>query len=214
MSDADTATEFLRDARELAEDFDDEVLIEHAEENLQRTEDDPDPHARDVDLDEQSDDNELKEQTKRMLEVVGINVEDTGRSGDNKQSDTEDIVVDAARRGVEDADPEPYHRHCEHLRLSYHPSQLGKLTGVTSIGAKTLWCQHGGGMMGNDLAHLFNTFKDQYCDGCEHHCPRPDDWEYTDEFGQEQVQDPDFRTYLEAQRESFGPSDTGNGNSE
>ncbi|WP_430638985.1 DUF4365 domain-containing protein [Haloferax volcanii] len=209
MSDPDTATGFLTDARDLAKEFDDEVLIQDAEENLQRIEDNPDPHSHDNDSDQQSNDRDLKEQTKRMLEIQGIDVDETSRSVNDDQLDTRDIVADAARRGVEDADPEPYHRHCEHLHLSYHPSQLGKLTGVTSIGTKTLWCQHGGGMMGSNLESMFNTFEEQHCAGCEHHCPRPDDWEYTDEFAQNQVDDPDFQAYLKTQRESPTPGDMG-----
>lgn len=206
MADTDTAKQRLIEARAIAEEIDDKVLIEDIENILQQIEDNPDPYNHDHDV--QTTDRDPKAAAKRMLDAHGIDVDAQDTPDNADSTDMQDVFDAAVQRGVKDADPEPYHRHCEHLRLGYLPSRLGKLTGVTSIGTKTLWCQHGGGMLGNNLEHLFNSFKNEYCDGCEHHCPRPDDWNYTDEYGEEQANDPDFQAYLTAQRESLTPEET------
>lgn len=206
MVNTGTARQFLADARDLAEEFDDEVLIEDAEQNLQRIEDNPNPYDHEADTQDGNHGRDSEAATKHMLERHGIDVDALDTQDDADPSGTQSVFDTAVQRGIQDSNPEPYHSHCEHLHLAYQPSRLGKLTGVLSIGTKTLWCQHGGGMMGNSLEHLFDTFTTEYCDGCEHHCPRSDEWEFTFEFAEEQVDDPDFQEFLAAQQESFTPS--------
>jgi hypothetical protein len=74
---------------------------------------------------------------------------------------------------------------------------LGRMTGVTSLGQKVVWCEHGGTVMGTSLEVLFEGFKRDYCEGCEHHCPRDDDWECTVEWVQEQEDDSEFQEVLD-----------------
>ena len=55
---------------------------------------------------------------------------------------------------------------------------------------------------------MFSAFKDEYCEGCEHHCPRPDDWEFTEEFAYQQVNDPEFEEFLEARDDVLTPPES------
>lgn len=127
----------------------------------------------------------LEEAVHKILERQGIDLETE-----------DDMIADAARRGVADADPSEYLHFCEHLHLAYHPSPLGKMTTIHSIGTKTLWCRHGGGMTSADLNRLFNGFKSEFCKGCEQHCPRSESWEYSEKYYAEQLQDDDFQEFL------------------
>ena len=58
--------------------------------------------------------------------------------------------------------------------------------------------------MNNEIV-LQSIAKDEYCEGCEHHFPRPDDWEFTDDFADEQVNDPEFKEFLDARNEALAP---------
>lgn len=200
----DTAKELLNDARDLAEEIDDHVLVKDTEDLLQRIEEQPDPYDHSDDSeggDEEGDTVPNREEAVRqILELQGIDVD-----LDDPGSGEYDPVESAARLGIDDADSEEYHRHCEHLHVAYNPSYLGKLTGVASIGTKILWCKHGGGMSSASLTRMFPAFKDEYCDGCEHHCPRPDDWELTHEFAEQQVNDSEFQEFLKARNDALTP---------
>lgn len=184
----DTATEFLEQARTLAEEFDDEFLNDDVTTLLERVESRPDPYASYTE--ESADSHDIEEATRMALEMQGFQV-------DFDEDEDLDATNRAVRRGIEDADPEEYYRHCEHLHLGYNPSRLGRTTGVVSIGTKSLWCKHGGGVQGVSLANIFETFERNSCEGCEHHCPRPDDWEFTSEFAEQQVTDPGFEEFLD-----------------
>jgi len=199
----DTAKELLDEARDLAEEIDDHVLVEDTEELLRRIEEKPDPYDQSNDGDDNNSVRDREEAAKKILELQGIDVD----AGSDSDTGDYDPTKRAAQLGVEDADPEEYYRHCEHLHLAYNPSYLGRMTGVGSIGTKTLWCKHGGGMSSASLTRMFPSFKQEYCKGCEHHCPRPDDWEFTDEFADEQVNDPEFKEFLDARNESLAPAE-------
>lgn len=198
-NDPDTAKELLKQARDLAKEIDDRVLLEDTGDLLQRIEDQPDPYDHSDDRNEG--DTDQKEAARQILELQGIDVD----LDSDPDSSGYDPVESAARLGIEDADPDEYYRHCEHLHLAYKPSYLGKLTGVISIGTKTLWCRHGGGMSSASLTRMFSAFKDEYCDGCEYHCPRQDDWTLTDEFAEQQVNDPEFQEFLETRDDALAP---------
>lgn len=191
----DTAEELLSDAHDLAAKFDDQVLVDDTGNLLQRIEDQPDPYdnSDDTSDDEREIAQDLEQATREILELQGIDVDHDS----NPEPGQYDPFESAVRLGIEDADPEEYYRHCEHLHLAYEPSNLGMQVGAGSIGTKTLWCKYGGGMMSASLTRMFSAFKEEYCDGCEHHCPRPDDWEFTNEFAEQQVNDPDFQEFLE-----------------
>ncbi|WP_353635504.1 DUF4365 domain-containing protein (plasmid) [Halobacterium sp. NMX12-1] len=197
----DTAKELLKEARDLAEEIDDHVLVEDTDELLQRIEEQPDPYDHSDDGDDSNSVEDREEAAKQILELQGIDVD----AGNDSDTGDYDPMERAAQLGVEDADPEEYYRHCEHLHLAYSPSYFGRMTGVGSIGTKTLWCKHGGGMSSASLTRMFSAFKDEYCKGCEHHCPRPDDWEFTDEFANQQVSHPEFQEFLEARDDALTP---------
>lgn len=201
----DTAKNLLNEARDIAKELNDNVLVEDTENLLQRIEEQPDPYNRYDDSNDTDNESGIvqdpEEKTRQILEMQGIEIDPDA----DPDSDEYNRIENAARLGIEDADPEEYYRHCEHLHLAYEPSYLGKLTGVTSIGTKTLWCKHGGGMSSPSLSQMFSAFKDEYCDKCEYHCPRSDDWELTNEFAEQQVNDSEFREFLEARNDALAP---------
>jgi len=198
----DTAIELFEEALELAKDVENQVLVEDTEELLQDVKQQPDPYdLSDVD-DGGSSEIDRREAAKKILELQGIDVE-----LDDTDAKEYDAFQSAARMGIEDADPEEYYRHCEHLHLSYNPSFMGEFTGVASIGTKTLWCKHGGGMMSSSLTRMFSDFKEIHCDGCEHRCPRPDSWELTNEFAEEQLHDDGFQEFRRNLDNSISPTE-------
>lgn len=198
-NDPDSAKELLNDARDLAGEIDDHVLMQDTEKLLQRIEEKPDPYDHSADGDGKDSVKDREEAARQILELQGIDVDS------DSDTDGYDPVERAAQLGIEDADPEEYYRHCEHLHLAYNPSYLGRMTGVGSIGTKTIWCKYGGGMSSPSLTRMFSDFKDEYCDGCEQHCPRPDDWEFTNEFADQQVKDSEFQEFLDARNDALVP---------
>lgn len=164
----DTAKELLNQPRRLAEKIDDHVLVEDTDDLLQRIEEQSDPYDHSEDHEENETERNREEAARKILELQGIYI----NLDNDPDSERDDPIESAARHGIKDADPEEYYRHCEHLHLAYNPSYLGKLTGVISLGTKTLWSKHGGGMSSTSLARMFSAFKDKYCDECEHHCLR------------------------------------------
>lgn len=185
------AKERLRTAIEIAQGLSDEDLTERTKEILIQVEDHPDPYEfYREDVDERSPDEVTTEEHQDMIAEV---VESIGFD----LSDTDDEYVRALLTGIQDADPSDYFRFCEHLRIKYwSSSMLGKATGVTSLGSKVMWCRYGGTRMGHSLEELFGGFQSEYCDGCEYHSPREDDWECTLDWVSEQEQDPEFQEVL------------------
>lgn len=184
--------ERIETAIEIAEELDDDSLVEVTKELLQDVREHPDPYVRYEDSVERPEHEE--QNTERYQEAMAEIVESLGYD----LSNTDDRQVEALRIGIEDADPSEYFRHCEHLRISYwSSSMLGRMTGVTSLGQKVMWCKHGGTMMGASLEVLFRGFKKDHCEGCEHHCPRDDDWKCTVGWVQEQQDDPEFQKVLD-----------------
>jgi hypothetical protein len=182
--DSDLAEEYLSDAKELATEFDDTFLEQDTEELIERVREEPNPYT--VEHDNDTNNESLREAAQKILEFQGIDLDEE-----------DDIVAEAARTGIADADPSEYFRFCEHLHLAYRPSILGRSTALQSIGEKILWCRYGGSMTGSSLDNVFESFKSTYCDGCEEHCPRSDDWEYTEDYYEEQFQDDGFQEFLE-----------------
>ena len=189
----DTATEYLSEARELAAENDNIAFEEALNGHIQRIAEVQNPYDVSQYPDDDEEEPERQEAAKMILGMQGINV-DLENPPDSQERDP---VMRMAYYAVRDADPEAFYKHCEHLHLADKPSTGGRRLGMTSFGTKYLWCQHGGLMSGVDLTSLFDRFKSEYCDGCEHHCPRPDDWELTNKFAQEQVKDPDFQAELD-----------------
>lgn len=197
------AIECYTKARDLALGYEDTTQVENTEELIAIVQDRPNPYEYNDDNDE----TDIEELTRTVLELQGFDVSgDRGNSidADYREGNSETLgreidarVSEVLQSGVADADPEPYHRHCAHIRLAYEPDFLGELTGVVSIGEKSLWCQHGGGMFGENLNDLFSMFKDEYCDGCQYHSPRRQEWEFTNEYVTLQTYDPEFRRFIE-----------------
>jgi hypothetical protein len=187
----DTAAEYLNDARDLAIESGETALEDALNEQLKRIEDVRNPY--DTSQYDEDDDHSRQEMAKRIMEIQGIEV-DLNDPPDPHEADSMTIMGYYA---VRDADPEPLYRHCEHLHLAYSPSYAGKLLGMGSFGSKYLWCQHGGFMQGPNLTDMFDQFKSEYCDGCERHCPRPDDWAFTKEFADEHASDSEFQATIE-----------------
>ncbi|WP_136361766.1 hypothetical protein [Halobacterium salinarum] len=177
--DPEIATEFLSDARELAIESGETALEDALDDQIERIEDVPNPY--DTSQYDEDDDRDRQEMAKKILEIQGIEV-DLEDPPDPYEADPMTVM---GYHAVRDADPEPLYRHCEHLHLAYSPSEAGKLLGMGSFGSKYLWCQHGGFKYGTSLTDMFDQFKSEYCDGCNHHCPRPDDWEFSKDLEDE-----------------------------
>lgn len=189
--DPDTATEFLNDARDLATESGETALEEALSDQLEHIEEVPNPY--DTSQYDEDDDPDRQEMAKSILEMQGIEVDLKNRP-DPYEADSITIM---AYHAVRDADPEPLYRHCEHLHLAYSPSYAGKRLGMVSFGSKYLWCKHGGFKHGASLIDRFEQFKTEHCDGCDHHCLRPEDWEFTREFADEHANNPDFQAAIE-----------------
>lgn len=185
-----------------AEELGDEHIVEFLQELLDDVEDRPDPYEREEVSKEEVEEMSLskyQEIAKDMLEIQGIDLD----------ADSEDRTVDAVRLGVKDIDQTEYFRHCEHLRIrQLSTSPLGQWLSLHTLGMKMVWCKHGGAMESVDLELAFDGFVDQYCEGCEHHCPRPDDWEPNLSWWEEQAQDPQLEEFLD-KREDPWEQDSG-----
>ena len=192
----ETATEYLTDARSLTRESGDTALEEVLNDLLERIRERPDPYEH---SDQEIDDHSEEEMAKTILEMQGIEV-DPENPPDPYEDDNMTVM---GYHAVRDADPEPLYRHCEHLHLAYNPSQVGQSLGMVSFGSKYLWCQHGGFMFDHSLTDMFERFKSEYCDGCDHHCPRSEEWEITEEFAEQQVNDPDFQNAIVRFESSF-----------
>ncbi|WP_226024026.1 DUF4365 domain-containing protein [Halomicrobium salinisoli] len=185
-----------------AEELGDEHTVEFLEELLDDVEDRPDPYEREEVSKEEVEEmslSEYQEMATDMLEMQGINLD----------ADNEDRMMEAVQLGVKDINQTEYFRHCEHLRIrQLSTSPLGQWLNLHTLGTKMVWCKHAGAMESVNLELAFNGFKDQYCEGCEHHCPRPDDWEPNLSWWEEQAQDPELEEFLE-KREDPWSQDSG-----
>lgn len=185
-----------------AEELGDEHTVEFLEELLDDVEDRPDPYEREEVSEEEVEEmslSEYQEMATDMLEMQGIDLD----------ADNEDRMMEVVRLGVKDINQTEYFRHCEHLRIrQLSTSPLGQWLSLHTLGTKMVWCKHGGAMESVNLELAFNGFKDRYCEGCEHHCPRPDDWEPNLSWWEEQAQDPELEEFLD-KREDQWSQDSG-----
>ena len=149
---------------------------------------------------EKDQDRDRQEMTKDILEMQGFDV-NLENPPDFTQADS---MTTMAHYAVRDADAETYYKHCKHLHVGYKPSPVGRMIGVPSFGMKYLWCQHGGFLSGANLTGIFENFKTRYCEGCEHHCPRPDDWELTDEYAEKHASDQEFQEAIQKYESIMG----------
>ena len=191
--DPEIATKHILEARELAKESGDTALETALDEQIQRIEEVPDVYDTSQYPEEDDEPQDRQSMAKMVLEMQGIEID----LDDPPSSDEDDLMTRMGYYAAQDADPKPVYKHCEHLRIAYRPSQAGKLLGMPSFGTKHLWCQYGGLISGSSLRKIFEQYKVKYCDGCEHHCPRSDDWDLTEEFEQKQVEDPDFKAAIE-----------------
>ncbi|ELY99462.1 DUF4365 domain-containing protein [Natrialba asiatica] len=192
----DTALVHAEKCVELAEMLEDQRLIPLSRDLVEKIENEPDPYAEFSNPDAAEDDRDLEmgerqDMMKTLVEQLGHNVEDPANAYDR-----------ALRQGIEDADPTEYFRYCEHLRMRYYTTnQLGKATGVHTLGEKVMWCGHGGHISGTDLESMFSEFKSAYCEDCKYHSPRSDDWTCTFGWYEDQIEFENFSKFLEEYEE-------------
>lgn len=187
----DTALVHAEKCVELAEILGDQRLIPLSRDLVSKIEDEPDPYEEISNPDVAEDDRDLEmgerqDMMKDLVEHLGHDVENPSDEYDKH-----------LKQGIEDADPTEYFRYCEHLRMRYYTtSRLGKATGVHTLGEKVMWCKHGGHVSGTDLESMFSEFKDAYCEGCEYHSSRSDDWTCTFGWYEDQIEFDDFSEFL------------------
>lgn len=187
----------FRTAIEGAEQLGDQSTIDVLNDLLEDAIEQPDPYGTEIDEEEVENMtlSEYQELTKDVLELQGIDLEE----GDDR-------TTEAIRLGVKDIDQTEYFRHCEHLRIRQTSvSPVGEWLGLNTLGPKIVWCKYGGAMESVNLELAFNGFKDRYCNGCEYHCPRPDDWEPHIIWWEEQAQDPELEEFLESRDGPWSP---------
>lgn len=188
----------FKTAIEGAERLGDQKTVDVLNDLLEDTVERPYPYGTEVD--EEDVENmtltEYQELAKDMMELQGIDLERA-----------DDRTTEAIRLGVKDIDQTEYFRHCEHLRIRQRSvSPVGQWVGLNTLGPKTVWCKHGGAMESVNLELAFDGFKEQYCEGCEYHCPRPDNWEPDVIWWEEQAQDPELEEFLENQDDPWSPN--------
>lgn len=187
----DIALTHAKQCVDLAKKLDNQRLISLADDLVQKIQDEPDPYATFSDPNAVEDDRDLEmSERQHMMKML---VEHLGHDIENPSDESDK----ALKQGIKDADPTECFRHCEHLRMRYYStSRLGKATGVHTLGQKVMWCKHGGSVTGSDLDTIFSDFKSQYCQGCEYHSPRDDDWVCTFGWYEDQTEFDDFAEFL------------------
>jgi len=113
-----------------------------------------------------------------MATAIGINLLDPA-----------DPAAALVRLGIEDADPGRALAHCERTFISVGPppsqlhAHLSRLLKLPSIGSKVLHCDlHEYAVEGPSLDEVLKLFKSKYCQNCRDRCPRPADWQYSDDW--------------------------------
>lgn len=97
-----------------------------------------------------------------------------------------DRLDEIARIGLKDRNPERILKHCEYLYteiVTYGP--IWDPVGLPETGLKILYCEKKGSLMNPSLDNLLDSFKRMYCENCEHHKPRSDDWKWTRKWQRE-----------------------------
>ncbi|MGA2851644.1 MAG: DUF4365 domain-containing protein [Terracidiphilus sp.] len=107
-------------------------------------------------------------------------------------SNTEDLVSQMVKVGIDDLDPTRVLRDCRHLFWTFSRQghnffhlMLAQQLQLPTMGGKVLHCTlHGYTRVGLSLDETYQRFRDDYCDKCPDRSPRSADWHYTHEWQQ------------------------------
>jgi hypothetical protein len=105
-------------------------------------------------------------------------------------SDTNDLISQMVKIGIDDLDPTRVLRNCAHMfwTFSRHGHNflhlmLAQQLQLPTMGAKVLHCTlHKYTRVGLSLDETYERFRHDYCDACPDRSPRPADWQYTHEW--------------------------------
>jgi hypothetical protein len=104
--------------------------------------------------------------------------------------DDNDPVAETINLAILDLNPERIFKFCDHLHLLYtSPGGIfAQMHGLGSAGGKLLYCEiKDKAIQGMQLDGMLGIFKWRYCEGCERHSPRPQDWHFTREWHRERL---------------------------
>ena len=106
----------------------------------------------------------------------------------NNSADAQTRLV---QLGIQDLNPSRALTHCEHTFVSLgRPStplggQLAEWLQLPTINTKTIHCDlHNYAVQAPTLDSAIELFKSRHCDKCPDRSPRPDSWQYSDEWQQ------------------------------
>src|SRR5258708_761961 len=98
--------------------------------------------------------------------------------------DPDDPIAAAVRIGIQDLDPTPALRHCEHTFITLQPNPLlMHILKLPTAGLKVLHCtKHGYAIKSQTLDDAGKTFREQFCSKCPDAVRRPADWTFSTEW--------------------------------
>lgn len=107
-------------------------------------------------------------------------------------SDTDDLISQMVKVGIDDLDPTRVLRDCTHLFYTLSRQghnfihfMLAQQLQLPTMGAKVLHCTlHKYTRVGLSLDETYERFRRDYCDKCPDQTPRSADWHYTHEWQQ------------------------------
>jgi hypothetical protein len=103
-------------------------------------------------------------------------------------SDHDDPRAELVRIGIADLEPSRVLKDCEHIFISLgERGLLAERLRLPTAGNKIIHCDlYRYAIEGPDLDGTYALFKQRYCQKCCDGCPRPANWEYTEEWQQEE----------------------------
>lgn len=105
-------------------------------------------------------------------------------------ADTDDLISQMVKVGIEDLDPTRVLRDCTHMLCTlgrqghnvFH-LMLGQQLQLPTMGPKAIHCElHQYTRVGMSFDETYERFRRDYCDKCPDRTPRPADWHYTHEW--------------------------------
>lgn len=188
------AIKFMSKTIDLGKKDHDELFVKDNSKLLKKMKNKPNPYQfhKKKKIDDMTVD-EYQKLTKNLLKAQGIKIE-----GD-------DDLTQSISMAIRDMNPKEYFRHCKHLHISYlNQSVLGASIGLPSMGTKLVWCKYCKTSIGGfNLKGVFDNFKKDNCQSCEHHKSRGKNWICNVKWVREQAESPEFKKVSENFKKVF-----------
>jgi hypothetical protein len=120
-----------------------------------------------------------KQVYENMASALGINL-----------ADTDDLIAQMVKTGIEDLDPTRILRDCTHMLCTlgrqghnFFHLMLGQQLQLPTMGPKAIHCElHQHTRVGMSFDETYERFRREYCNKCPDRTPRPTEWHYTHEW--------------------------------